>query len=202
MEENAASNKRDQHLPPSRRGVQRRDVTTKNSDETSEELHAEEELQGEPAPPTQKRAPPKSKSTIPVDYDDSPMVDTWGDDNFPKLVQVTARAVMEDTKEAVTKVVQAEAAAAATELEQAQLAAAAATMVVSLTGEQGSGEPATSDCSASEDNRGPRRSRRWARKGTRGPRTRARSTLTDGVEAEQYKADRKSRPPRGTRLMG
>ena len=68
MEENAASNKRDQHLPPEVAERQRH-VATKNSDETSEELHAEEELQGEPALPTQKRAPSKIKSKTPVDHD-------------------------------------------------------------------------------------------------------------------------------------
>ena len=35
MEENAASNKRDQHLPPEVAEAQRRDVVTKNSDVTS-----------------------------------------------------------------------------------------------------------------------------------------------------------------------
>ena len=126
-------------------------MATKNSDETSEELHAEEELQGEPAPPTQKRAPSKIKSTIPVDHDaNAAMVDTWGANNFPKAVRAKARAVMEETKEAAAKVAQAEAAAAVTELEQAELVAAAATiMVVSLTGEQDGGAPASNDCSAS-----------------------------------------------------
>ena len=44
MEENAAFNKRDQHLPPE--AERQRHVAINNSDETSEELHAEEDLQG------------------------------------------------------------------------------------------------------------------------------------------------------------
>ena len=48
LEENAASNKRDQHLPPEVAEAQRCDEVTKNSVETSEEQHAEEEPQVEP----------------------------------------------------------------------------------------------------------------------------------------------------------
>ena len=82
MKENAASNRRYQHLPPEVAGG--RHVAINNSDETSEELHAEEELQGDPGPPAQKSALSKIKPTIPVDNDDSSLADTWGDYNFPK----------------------------------------------------------------------------------------------------------------------
>ena len=82
MEENAASNRRYQHLPPEVAGVLRHLAIKNNSDETSEELHAEKELQGEPGPPEQKSASSKIKPTIPADNDDSSLADTWGDYNF------------------------------------------------------------------------------------------------------------------------
>ena len=178
-------------------------MATNNSDETSEELHAEEELPGEPAPPAQKSAPSKIKPTIPVDNDDSSLVDSWGDNNFPKAERAKARAAMEDTKEAAVKVVLAEAAAADTELEQAQLATAAATTAVSLIGEQVGDGPATSDCSASEY-KGPEEQEvgKELEGNTRPNNSRKVNIVIDGAEAEQYKADRKSGSSKGDAADG
>ena len=51
--------------------MQKCNAVTKDTVETSEEQHAEEEPQGEPDPPTQKRAPPEIKFILPVAYDDT-----------------------------------------------------------------------------------------------------------------------------------
>ena len=92
MEENAASNRRYQHLPPEVARSQRH-LAINNSDETLEELHTEEELHGEPAPPAQKKVSSKIKSTIPVENDDLSLADSWGDCNFAQAE--TAAAVTE-----------------------------------------------------------------------------------------------------------
>ena len=51
-------------------------MVTNNSDETSEEMHAEEELQGELGPPAQNSDSFKIKPTIPVDNEDTPLADS------------------------------------------------------------------------------------------------------------------------------
>ena len=68
VEENAASNKRDQHLLPEVAEALRRDVVTNNSVVTWEKQHAEEELQEEPVAPLCRSVPrprssPRSPST-------------------------------------------------------------------------------------------------------------------------------------------
>ena len=49
--ENATANKGEQDLPPEDAGAQRCNDATKDTVESSEEQHAEEEPQGEPDPP-------------------------------------------------------------------------------------------------------------------------------------------------------
>ena len=58
-----------------------------NSVETSEELHAEDELQGEPGPPAQKSDSFKIKPTISVDNEDTSVADSCGDYNFAQAVR-------------------------------------------------------------------------------------------------------------------
>ena len=173
MQENTASNKRDQHIPPEVAERQRQHVATKNSDETSEELHAEEELQGEPGPPAQKSASSKIKPTIPVYNDDLSLADTWGDYNFA----------------------QAEAAAAAMDLEQAEIAAASASQAVYSIDEQGGASRSRASSAAQARTRCSRRSKRWKRTCTK-PKNSRKGDI-DGPEAEQHKANGKSHPPKG-----
>ena len=101
------------------------------------------------------------------------MADIWGDYNFA----------------------QAETAATAMELEQAELAAALASQAVYSIDEQGGASRSRATSAAQARTRCSRRSKRW-RRTCKEPKNLRKGDI-DGAEAEQHKADGKSRPPKG-----
>ena len=107
-----------------------------------------------------------------------------------------ARAALE---ESAATVAQAEAAAVATELEQAELAVASASQAVYSIDEQGGASRSRASSAAQARTRCSRRSRRWKRTCTK-PKNSRKGDI-DRAEAEQYKADGKSRPPKGRRIL-
>ena len=127
------------------------------------------------------------------------MVDSWGDDNFPKAERAKARAAMEDTKEAAAKVVLAEAVAAVGRGHGAQAGAARGG------GGYDSGVPdrraglrraGNERLQRKRGQRGPEEEQEVGEDGNTRPKN-SRKVNIDGAEAEQNKADRKSRPPKG-----
>ena len=79
-----------------------------NSDETSEEINADEELQGEPGSPAQKSVSYKIKPTSPVVNDDLSLADSWGDYNFAQAETADAVTEFEQMEIAVESASQAD----------------------------------------------------------------------------------------------